>query len=169
MTLALALAFAVGCAKKLQARGEGGACGPGTDAYCASGLFCVEGVCASREVYLAAVERENEAARRAAIEKEQRLLEEAGADLPAGEAGGVVAAAGTAVRVVEIADKTSSFAACRSTERLIGGACKGAAIVASHPSDFGERDTVGARWTCASSISGTEVTAVAMCAAVEQR
>jgi len=69
------------------------------------------------------------------------------------------------VRVVEVEGEGHVFAACRETERLIGGSCEGKAEE-NRPSAFSASDTIGARWSCSADRSWEPVKAFALCALV---
>ena len=157
---------AAGCNKKIERWPAGGRCSG--DYECQKKLQCYERICTSAADVEAAEERKAEAERQSAIEKEARLLERAGAEAPTGEAA-PIAGAGAKVRVVEITAKKDAFAACKKTERLTGGGCKGPALIANHPSAYGETDTVGARWICETQRIREEVTAFALCEALPQQ
>jgi hypothetical protein len=148
----MAAVAVAGCVKEVERehRPAGSPCGG--DHVCADGLRCYQETCmTSGEVAQA---------------KEQRMFQASGVDPATVPAEARGAAPGAAVRVVRVIEESSAFAACRSTERLVGGSCEGGD---GGPDRYGADDTIGARWRCRSTNPGWKVTAYALCARVEVR
>lgn len=135
-------------------------------ARCEKPLTCLNDTCASPaevaryEAKLEADKKREEAAR------EQRMLEQSGVETPVvAELAPTTASppgAGTRVRTVTVASTGTAFAACKATERLIGGGCKTKSLKSSYPSGQSAEDTIGARWNCEGN-DNNEVMAYALC------
>ena len=157
--LMVALATLAGCEKKTPLAGAGEAC---LDRGCAGDLLC-NGICMTTEEMARARAATEEAARR----RELRMLEASGV-APGSNAEAPEAAPGAAIRVVKVTERGKVFAACRSSERLVGGGCLGGG---DHgPEGYTADDTVGARWSCETNSWTGDVpnptTAYALCARV---
>jgi hypothetical protein len=138
----------------LRASGGGSAAGAACEesSACAPELTCQRGTCVTREVI------------------EADLLEQAGVNEPTVLE--TAPAAGPRVRIRTARGETVIFAACATTERLVGGGCsgggncvgQGCSYMRSYPQAANPDDTVGARWYC----SGFRdvATAHALCQAI---
>jgi hypothetical protein len=148
---------------------EGEACRDAS--HCKVPLGCGGRTCVHRDrvaaADAAAAARDEAERRKQAAEKEARLLQESGVDGgPKAERAVEPPGPGSRVRVATGTAIGTSFAACRSDERLIGGGCKGDVdLRASYPSAHGDQDTVGARWNCETARS-KEIIAYALCGSV---
>ena len=170
--LAICLVFTVlGCVEK---RGLWQRCAKSSD--CGAGLTCVGvpptgrrlcmGLAAAKKLKqresvlneLFALRAQKRALRarklrkRVRTRKEMRLLKQSGVVQPGRverDAPPATTHAGP-VRVRTTKGKGEIFAACRDTERLVGGGCDAAlkTVQASRPSNYDPKDTVGARWLC---------------------
>jgi hypothetical protein len=133
-------------------------------AHCATGLKCRNTWCITSEEFAQFEQKEKDALQAQAAAKEQQILRQAGVDAPAVAEVPVATppGPGTRVRTVTIAAEGTTFAPCKTDERLVGGGCKATKLEASYPSGQSAEDTVGARWNCVGE-ARREVVAYALC------
>ena len=150
--------------------GEGATCDPSLTRYeslCAPSLTCADdAVCRTSED----IQERQEAAD---LAQETQMLTASGltpedvAPVETAEAPIAAPGPGLPVRTVDIRGTGRALAACRSTERLVGGSCHSPwSLSESGPTHTSVTDTVGARWNCVASEAPAPVRAIALCQAL---